>query len=46
MEELKNALKQYNLNNQQVAEILEHFNFAIDNKIPYPIYYAISKAKI
>lgn len=46
MNELKSILKQYNLTSEQITKCISFYKYAIENNIPFPIYYAISKLVI
>lgn len=46
MDELKQALKQYDLSNKEIDQAIDYYNYAVTNEIPYPVYYAISKLHV
>lgn len=41
--ELKSILKQYGLKESEIGEAIRYFNYAENNEIPWPLYYALSK---
>lgn len=46
MDELKSILRKYDISYEQIAACVSFYKYAIENNIPYPIYYAISKLRI
>lgn len=45
-EEIKTALRKYNIAETEIIKAIEYFNHAKMNNIPYPLYYAITKLSI
>jgi len=41
--DIKSVLKQYKFKKSEIDTIMKNYQYAIDNKILYPLYYAISK---
>jgi hypothetical protein len=45
-EQIKNALKAYNLKESEISKFFQLFNYAKEQGINYPYYYALSKILI
>lgn len=43
MDDIVNALKANGYIQKEIDKIMIHYQYAIDNAIPYPLYYALSK---
>ena len=46
MDDLKKLLKSYNLTDIQIKKFLEYYEYAKENNIIYPLYYAITKLSV
>jgi len=44
--ELKTILKQHDLSENEIERFIQFYNYALENEIIYPFYYALSKLKI
>jgi len=45
-DEIKIALKQYNFSESEISKVIEYFNYATLNNIPYPLYYALTRMSV
>ena len=44
--EIKNTLRIYKFSEVEIAKVIDFYNHAVSNGLPYPLYYAIARLTV
>lgn len=44
--EIKKALRMYKFSEVEIAKVIDFYNHAVSNGLPYPLYYAIARLTV
>lgn len=46
MQEIKSSLKANGFSQKQIEKFVKYYEYAVDNNIPYPYFYAMTKLSV